>query len=429
MGLFDGFSKHAGGARGGLMAVGEMLSAMAMETASGPPGESTGQALGRALAVSGPTLGAGFKKGREAAADREFMQMAKERAAEAPEGSRERSLWEAVGSGKGGDRMAKLLPSLWNAQAADRNAAGGSITPQQLKDMRKAQAARQKLIENPGLLGKIDLSNPQNLQTWGMTPFPGQIPDPDFERFFSWASESQLRSGGQPVPFSQWGALPDGTFGALPVTPQTVDNDATAALQSPAEETGPGLLQRGYDAVMGLFGGGEAEAAADPFEAELAELLGVTAEPGAPISTDPALAGGGALMSTEPASTATSSPLLRSEDRPRNRRDLRAREEELRSTPAPETFSGRFSNELESIGVAPAARGLYGALESGYTSASGFLDSFRDAGTARVDARGAGRAARSQLMQSLEPLEQWRRRENEKFRWMRGGPARAGHAN
>lgn len=176
MGFGDNFKRNVGGWSGALSAAGEMFSEMAVV-------QGQGGNLGTALGAGTKALGAGFEKGKEKYEGEEFRLYARKMAEESPEGSKERQYWEAVASGN--MASVQLLPSLWKAQSLD--AESGRGTPAQRAKDRQTLQARQNLINHPELIEKMKLEN--DITEWTRATRPlVTSPDPEYERFSSWAA-------------------------------------------------------------------------------------------------------------------------------------------------------------------------------------------------------------------------------------------------
>lgn len=185
MGLMDNFKRNVGGWGGALMAGGDALGVIAQSLANARPGETAGMAFGRGLGASQPALRQGFNRGRERVEDDEFRAYAAGMAKTAT-GKRERQLWTSAAAGKSGDRMAKLLPALWAAQAHDaRTAARASNDGMNFSRHRENQmieAARQysytfsEGTPNEAILGELGVANLSGVITtarkakWGESP-------------------------------------------------------------------------------------------------------------------------------------------------------------------------------------------------------------------------------------------------------------------
>jgi hypothetical protein len=113
--------ENVGGVSGGLLALGDMLSVMAASTGAqhGRPGGHWAAALGQSLGQGTLALKEGFTAGRERRDQQRFQNWAGTEAMRSEPGSRREELLQGVAMGPSARPYLNLLPSLWNADAAD----------------------------------------------------------------------------------------------------------------------------------------------------------------------------------------------------------------------------------------------------------------------------------------------------------------------
>lgn len=340
MGLMDNFKGNTGGLGGGLMAAGDMFAAMAAGVADIRPGESVGTALGRGMAMGQGALREGFARGRDQMQDNAFRAWAGEAAESAPPGSRAAQLFSTAAAGPAGDRMARLLPSLWRAQSLDaRSRRVGAPTAAQQADNAEIDQARRRLEEiRPegadfrDLIGREFEADQLNRIIGKAMQKKVGVADPEHARFYDLATTGPLA----------------GIFNQKPAP-----GDEPGGISS--DEDGAGFWDSVVSSASSLLGGTK-ESDGSPggvsLETELANLLGAGGanfnEPPAP-TTAPLVPGlmstgatpeqaGASLMSVDAAPMSslpsdTPAPLSRSMGRSDSRtrtRSLDRREAELR---------------------------------------------------------------------------------------------------
>lgn len=201
---------NVGGWGGGLYALGDMFTAMAAGAANSRYGDTGLNAAGRAFAAGSAGLRAGVERSREMKDDREFRQWTIDRAAELPEGSKERQFLEAFGSGTTGKQFASMLPGLWGSQQADRSlalenyklnlaaaeAGGGPefspLTAEQMSKNRGTLSARRLLaVRGTDVMAGLQTEQREQLLARAARPLVG-IPDPSYDRDLAFITNNFL---------------------------------------------------------------------------------------------------------------------------------------------------------------------------------------------------------------------------------------------